>query len=84
VMMIPLGSGVLIGSSSSLSASAGRDDTSDSSLIFTIASLTPGIRFEGFRARWTPVGLGMARSILGQTSVNPSQTWSTLVKLGQP
>uniref|UniRef100_A0A2N9GWE7 DUF7745 domain-containing protein n=1 Tax=Fagus sylvatica TaxID=28930 RepID=A0A2N9GWE7_FAGSY len=31
----------------------------------------------------TLVGLGTARSNLGQTSVNPSQTWSTLVKLGQ-
>ena len=29
------------------------------------------------------VGLETARSNLGQTSVNPSQTWSTLVKLGQ-
>uniref|UniRef100_A0A2N9HNN4 Aminotransferase-like plant mobile domain-containing protein n=1 Tax=Fagus sylvatica TaxID=28930 RepID=A0A2N9HNN4_FAGSY len=44
----------------------------------------PGPRFEGFWARWTLVGLGTARSNLGQTSVNPGQTWSTLVKLGQP
>uniref|UniRef100_A0A2N9HCQ4 Uncharacterized protein n=1 Tax=Fagus sylvatica TaxID=28930 RepID=A0A2N9HCQ4_FAGSY len=29
------------------------------------------------------VGLETARSNLGQTLVNPSQTWSTLVKLGQ-
>ena len=29
------------------------------------------------------VGLGTARSNLGQTSVNLGQTWSTLVKLGQ-
>uniref|UniRef100_A0A2N9GJP7 Uncharacterized protein n=1 Tax=Fagus sylvatica TaxID=28930 RepID=A0A2N9GJP7_FAGSY len=43
----------------------------------------PGIHFEGFWARRTLVGLGTARSNLGQTSVNPSQTWSTLVKLGQ-
>jgi hypothetical protein len=43
----------------------------------------PGPRFEGFWARWTLVGLGTARSNLGQTSVNPGQTWSTLVKLGQ-
>uniref|UniRef100_A0A2N9H778 Aminotransferase-like plant mobile domain-containing protein n=1 Tax=Fagus sylvatica TaxID=28930 RepID=A0A2N9H778_FAGSY len=43
----------------------------------------PGTHFEGFWARWTLVGLGTARSNLGQTSVNPSQTWSTLVKLGQ-
>uniref|UniRef100_A0A2N9IKV9 Uncharacterized protein n=1 Tax=Fagus sylvatica TaxID=28930 RepID=A0A2N9IKV9_FAGSY len=43
----------------------------------------PGIHFEGFWARWTLVGLGTARSNLGQTSVNPSQTWSTLVKPGQ-
>uniref|UniRef100_A0A2N9EHE6 Aminotransferase-like plant mobile domain-containing protein n=1 Tax=Fagus sylvatica TaxID=28930 RepID=A0A2N9EHE6_FAGSY len=42
----------------------------------------PGIHFEGFWASWTLVGLGTARSNLGQTSVNPSQTWSTLVKLG--
>uniref|UniRef100_A0A2N9IBN8 Uncharacterized protein n=1 Tax=Fagus sylvatica TaxID=28930 RepID=A0A2N9IBN8_FAGSY len=40
----------------------------------------PEPRFEGFWARWTPVGLGTARSNLGQTSVNPGQTWSTLVK----
>uniref|UniRef100_A0A2N9ITB3 Aminotransferase-like plant mobile domain-containing protein n=1 Tax=Fagus sylvatica TaxID=28930 RepID=A0A2N9ITB3_FAGSY len=32
---------------------------------------------------WTLVGLETARSNLGQTLVNPSQTWSTLVKLGQ-
>uniref|UniRef100_A0A2N9EEK8 Uncharacterized protein n=1 Tax=Fagus sylvatica TaxID=28930 RepID=A0A2N9EEK8_FAGSY len=38
---------------------------------------------KGFWARRTLVGLGTARSNLGQTSVNPSQTWSTLVKLGQ-
>jgi hypothetical protein len=37
-----------------------------------------------FWARWTLVRLGTARSNLGQTSVNPGQTWSTLVKLGQP
>uniref|UniRef100_A0A2N9HCE7 Uncharacterized protein n=1 Tax=Fagus sylvatica TaxID=28930 RepID=A0A2N9HCE7_FAGSY len=40
----------------------------------------PGTRFEGFWARWTLVGLGTARSNLGQTSVNPSQTWSNLGK----
>uniref|UniRef100_A0A2N9GVP5 Uncharacterized protein n=1 Tax=Fagus sylvatica TaxID=28930 RepID=A0A2N9GVP5_FAGSY len=34
-----------------------------------------------FWAGWTLVGLGTARSNLGQTSVNPGQTWSTLVKL---
>ena len=43
----------------------------------------PGLHFEGFWARWVLVGLETARSTLGQTSVNPSQTWSTLVKLGQ-
>uniref|UniRef100_A0A2N9HNL2 Aminotransferase-like plant mobile domain-containing protein n=1 Tax=Fagus sylvatica TaxID=28930 RepID=A0A2N9HNL2_FAGSY len=48
----------------------------------------PGTHLEGFWARRTLVGLGTARSNLGQTSVgqpsvNPSQTWSTLVKLGQ-
>uniref|UniRef100_A0A2N9GTL4 Uncharacterized protein n=1 Tax=Fagus sylvatica TaxID=28930 RepID=A0A2N9GTL4_FAGSY len=32
---------------------------------------------------WVLVGLETARSNLGQTLVNPSQTWSTLVKLGQ-
>jgi hypothetical protein len=44
----------------------------------------PGIHFEGFWARWTPVGLGTARSNLGQTSVNSSQTWSTLANLVKP
>uniref|UniRef100_A0A2N9G098 Uncharacterized protein n=1 Tax=Fagus sylvatica TaxID=28930 RepID=A0A2N9G098_FAGSY len=34
--------------------------------------------------RWVLVGLETARSNLGQTLVNPSQTWSTLVKLGCP
>uniref|UniRef100_A0A2N9GCG3 Uncharacterized protein n=1 Tax=Fagus sylvatica TaxID=28930 RepID=A0A2N9GCG3_FAGSY len=44
----------------------------------------PELHFKGFWARWVLVGLGkQARSNLGQTSVNPSQTWSTLVKLGQ-
>uniref|UniRef100_A0A2N9HXT1 Uncharacterized protein n=1 Tax=Fagus sylvatica TaxID=28930 RepID=A0A2N9HXT1_FAGSY len=43
----------------------------------------PELHFKGFWARRTLVGLGTARSNLGQTSVNPSQTWSTLVKLGQ-
>uniref|UniRef100_A0A2N9ES65 Aminotransferase-like plant mobile domain-containing protein n=2 Tax=Fagus sylvatica TaxID=28930 RepID=A0A2N9ES65_FAGSY len=43
----------------------------------------PGLHFKGFWARRTLVGLETARSNLGQTSVNPSQTWSTLVKLGQ-
>uniref|UniRef100_A0A2N9IKX0 Uncharacterized protein n=1 Tax=Fagus sylvatica TaxID=28930 RepID=A0A2N9IKX0_FAGSY len=43
----------------------------------------PGLHFKGFWARWVLVGLETARSNLGQTSVNPSQTWSTLVKLGQ-
>uniref|UniRef100_A0A2N9HXV4 Aminotransferase-like plant mobile domain-containing protein n=1 Tax=Fagus sylvatica TaxID=28930 RepID=A0A2N9HXV4_FAGSY len=36
-----------------------------------------------FRARWVLVGSETARSNLGQTSVNPSQTWSKLVKLGR-
>uniref|UniRef100_A0A2N9FWT2 Uncharacterized protein n=1 Tax=Fagus sylvatica TaxID=28930 RepID=A0A2N9FWT2_FAGSY len=36
-----------------------------------------------FRARWVLVGSETARSNLGQTSVNPSQTWSNLVKLGR-
>ena len=42
-----------------------------------------GPHIEGFWAQWVLVGLETARSNLGQTSVNPSQTWSTLVKLGQ-
>uniref|UniRef100_A0A2N9I859 Uncharacterized protein n=1 Tax=Fagus sylvatica TaxID=28930 RepID=A0A2N9I859_FAGSY len=43
----------------------------------------PGLHFKGFWARWVLVGSETARSNLGQTSVNPSQTWSTLVKLGR-
>uniref|UniRef100_A0A2N9H6P4 Uncharacterized protein n=1 Tax=Fagus sylvatica TaxID=28930 RepID=A0A2N9H6P4_FAGSY len=43
----------------------------------------PGLHFKGFWARWVLVGLETARSNLGQTLVNSSQTWSTLVKLGQ-
>jgi hypothetical protein len=43
----------------------------------------PELHFKGFWAWWVLVGLGTARSNLGQTLVNPSQTWSTLVKLGQ-
>jgi hypothetical protein len=43
----------------------------------------PGLHFKGFWARWVLVGLEMAWSNLGQTLVNSSQTWSTLVKLGQ-
>jgi hypothetical protein len=42
-----------------------------------------GPHFEDFRARWILVGLETARSNPGQTSVNPGQTWSTLVKLSQ-
>ena len=42
-----------------------------------------GPHFEGFWAWWTLVELQTARSNLGQTLVNPGQTWSTLVKLGQ-
>ena len=48
-----------------------------------LLEMYPGLHFEGFWARWVLVGLETARSNLGQTSVNPSQTWSTLVKLGQ-
>uniref|UniRef100_A0A2N9F8S8 Aminotransferase-like plant mobile domain-containing protein n=1 Tax=Fagus sylvatica TaxID=28930 RepID=A0A2N9F8S8_FAGSY len=40
----------------------------------------PGPHFEGFWARWTLVGLGTARSNLGQTSVNPGH----LVNLVNP
>uniref|UniRef100_A0A2N9HJ12 Uncharacterized protein n=1 Tax=Fagus sylvatica TaxID=28930 RepID=A0A2N9HJ12_FAGSY len=40
--------------------------------------------FQGFLGKVDPSRAGkQARSNLGQTSVNPSQTWSTLVKLGQ-
>ena len=39
--------------------------------------------FGGFWAWWTLVGLEMARSNLGQPSVNFDQTWSTLGKLGR-
>jgi hypothetical protein len=42
-----------------------------------------GPHFEGSRARWILVGLETARSNPSQTSVNPGQTWSTLVKLSQ-
>uniref|UniRef100_A0A2N9GAH2 Uncharacterized protein n=1 Tax=Fagus sylvatica TaxID=28930 RepID=A0A2N9GAH2_FAGSY len=48
-----------------------------------LLEMYPGLHFKGFWARRTLVGLETARSNLGQTSVNPSQTWSTLVKLGQ-
>ena len=48
-----------------------------------LLELYPGLYFEGFWARWVLVGLETARSNLGQTLVNPGQTWSTLVKLGQ-
>jgi hypothetical protein len=46
--------------------------------------MDPGPHFEGFRAWWILVELETAWSNLGQTSVNLSRTWSTLVKLGQP
>ena len=42
-----------------------------------------GPHFKGFWVWWTLVGLETARSNLGQTLVNPGQTWSTLVKLSQ-
>uniref|UniRef100_A0A2N9IG64 Aminotransferase-like plant mobile domain-containing protein n=1 Tax=Fagus sylvatica TaxID=28930 RepID=A0A2N9IG64_FAGSY len=48
-----------------------------------LLEMYPGLHFKGFWARWVLVGLETARSNLGQTLVNPSQTWSTLVKLGQ-
>uniref|UniRef100_A0A2N9GK73 Aminotransferase-like plant mobile domain-containing protein n=1 Tax=Fagus sylvatica TaxID=28930 RepID=A0A2N9GK73_FAGSY len=48
-----------------------------------LLEMYPGLHFKGFRARWVLVGLETARSNLGQTLVNSSQTWSTLVKLGQ-
>uniref|UniRef100_A0A2N9FES7 Aminotransferase-like plant mobile domain-containing protein n=1 Tax=Fagus sylvatica TaxID=28930 RepID=A0A2N9FES7_FAGSY len=48
-----------------------------------LLEMYPGLHFKGFRVRWVLVGSETARSNLGQTSVNPSQTWSTLVKLGR-
>jgi hypothetical protein len=48
-----------------------------------LLEMYPGLYFKGFWARWVLVGLETARSNLGQTLVNSSQTWSTLVKLGQ-
>uniref|UniRef100_A0A2N9FVJ7 Integrase catalytic domain-containing protein n=1 Tax=Fagus sylvatica TaxID=28930 RepID=A0A2N9FVJ7_FAGSY len=49
-----------------------------------LLEMYPGLHFKGFWARWVPSRAGNgSRSNLGQTSVNPSQTWSTLVKLGQ-
>jgi hypothetical protein len=48
-----------------------------------LLEMYPELHFKGFWARRVPVGLETARSDLGQTLVNPSQTWSTLVKLGQ-
>ena len=45
-----------------------------------LLEMYPGLHLEGFWARWVLVGLETAWSNLGQTSVNPSQTWSTLVK----
>jgi hypothetical protein len=48
-----------------------------------LGEMDPGPHFEGFGAWLILVGLETAWSNLGQTSVNPSQTWSTLVKFGQ-
>uniref|UniRef100_A0A2N9FV59 Uncharacterized protein n=1 Tax=Fagus sylvatica TaxID=28930 RepID=A0A2N9FV59_FAGSY len=48
-----------------------------------LLEMYPGPHFKGFWVRWVLVGLETARSNLGQTLVNSSQTWSTLVKLGQ-
>jgi hypothetical protein len=48
-----------------------------------LLEMYPGLHYKGFWARWVLVGLETAWSNLGQTSVNPGQTWSTLVKLGQ-
>uniref|UniRef100_A0A2N9I851 Integrase catalytic domain-containing protein n=1 Tax=Fagus sylvatica TaxID=28930 RepID=A0A2N9I851_FAGSY len=45
-----------------------------------LLEMYPGL--QGFLG-WVLVGLETARSNLGQTLVNSSQTWSTLVKLGQ-
>jgi hypothetical protein len=48
-----------------------------------LLEMYPRPHFKGSRVRWVLVGSETARSNLGQTSVNPSQTWSTLVKLGR-
>uniref|UniRef100_A0A2N9I4K0 Uncharacterized protein n=1 Tax=Fagus sylvatica TaxID=28930 RepID=A0A2N9I4K0_FAGSY len=49
-----------------------------------LLEMYPGLHFEGFLGKVDPSrAWETARSNLGQTSVNPSQTWSTLVKLGQ-
>jgi hypothetical protein len=48
-----------------------------------LLEMYPRPHFKGSRVRWVLVGLETARSNLGQTLVNSSQTWSTLVKLGQ-
>jgi hypothetical protein len=48
-----------------------------------LLEMHPGLHFKGFWARWVLVGFGTAWSNLGQTLVNSSQAWSTLVKLGQ-
>jgi hypothetical protein len=48
-----------------------------------LLEMYPGLHFKGFWARWVLVGLETAWSNLGQTLVNSSQAWSTLVKLGQ-
>jgi hypothetical protein len=48
-----------------------------------LSEMYPRPHFKGSRVRWVLVGLETARSNLGQTLVNSSQTWSTLVKLGQ-
>uniref|UniRef100_A0A2N9GCZ5 Uncharacterized protein n=1 Tax=Fagus sylvatica TaxID=28930 RepID=A0A2N9GCZ5_FAGSY len=42
-----------------------------------LLEMYPGLHFKGFRVRWVLVGSETARSNLGQTSVNPSQTWSS-------
>jgi hypothetical protein len=48
-----------------------------------LLEMYPGLHFKGFWAWGVPVGLETAWSNLGQTLVNSSQTWSTLVKLGR-
>jgi hypothetical protein len=48
-----------------------------------LLEMYPGLHFKGFWAWGVPVGMETVRSNFGQTSVNPSQAWSTLVKLGQ-
>jgi hypothetical protein len=48
-----------------------------------LLEMYPRLHFKGLWAWWVLVGLETGWSNLGQTLVNSSQAWSTLVKLGQ-